>query len=190
MKKTKYAKYNENSVIRGALRRAFARSPLVQEVMAESRREVPWELKDGSIAKKPRVQRQCQVCFRWVGSTKISIDHIVPVVSVDEGFQDWNTFVARLWCPKHNLQRLCDTCHDKKTQGERTARLIKQYTEELDEITLEMNSMLPPSYTLDEVGSFYIKTWKKQLAKYIAKKKTPNLQEIVERAQRLKDKLK
>ena len=175
----KKPKYNENSVIRGALRRAFARSPAVQEIMAESRREVPWMLKDGSIAKKPRVQRQCQVCFQWVGSTKISVDHKDPVVSVNEGFQDWNQFIARLWCDKANLQRICDPCHDTKTQAERIARLIIQYTEELNGLEIVVAHCGPNTKSL-----------KKTLSKYTAKKKTKGLEKIVERAQRLKDKLK
>ena len=106
--------YNQNAVIRGALRRAFARSPLVQEKMSESRREIPKFNKDGNRSKKDSVQRQCEVCLEWTGSTKISIDHINPVISVDVGFQDWNEFIERLWCDKHNLQRICDNCHNKK----------------------------------------------------------------------------
>ena len=118
--------YNQNSAIRGALRRAFARSPLVHEVMMESRREVPRYNKDGSRAKKDWVQRQCQVCDQWVGSSHIVVDHIDPVVSVDDGFEDWNVFIARLWCDRSNLQRICDPCHDKKTAKERYERMFNE----------------------------------------------------------------
>ena len=130
--------YNQNSVIRGALRRAFARSPLVVEKMQESRREVPRYNKDGTRAKKNWVQRQCEVCHTWVGSTKISIDHIDPVISVDDGFQDWNEFVDRLWCNKlgkANLQRICDDCHDKKTAKERYERMYHQELADLNDVT-------------------------------------------------------
>ena len=84
----KKAPYNVNAVIRGALRRAFARSPIVQQKMQESRREVPRFNKDGLLAKRPWVQRQCEICGEWVGSTKLAVDHIDPVVSTDSGFQD------------------------------------------------------------------------------------------------------
>jgi 5-methylcytosine-specific restriction endonuclease McrA len=178
MANKKRPKYNANSAIRGALRRAFARSPLVQEKMQESRREIPKFNKDGSRAKKDSVQRQCEVCQQWVGSTKIAVDHKEPVVSVSDGFNDWNEFVARLWCNKDNLQRICNPCHDAKTTIERTTRLIKQYTAELDEIEKEIN-----------IGISDVPAMKKRLAKYIAKKKTLSLQEIVQRAQRLKNNL-
>ena len=174
----KKPKYNQNSAIRGALRRAFARSPLVQEIMADSRREVPRYKKDGSRHKKNSVQRQCQVCKNWVGSSQISVDHIAPVISVDNGFQDWNEFIARLWCDKNNLQRICDACHDKKTYEERITRLVIKYTEELDMIE-------------DSLKSAYIdsKTAKKLLNKYIAKNKTKGFQSVVERARALKQKI-
>jgi 5-methylcytosine-specific restriction endonuclease McrA len=126
--------YNQNAAIRGALRRAFARSPIVTEVMQESRREVPRYNKDGSLSKKPWVQRQCQVCNQWVGSTKIVVDHKDPVISVDVGFQDWNEFVVRLWCNRSNLQRICDPCHDVKTAKERFERMYKAELDYLDEV--------------------------------------------------------
>jgi 5-methylcytosine-specific restriction endonuclease McrA len=176
----KKPKYNQNSVIRGALRRAFARSPIVQEVMNESRREVPRYNKDGSRHKKNWVQRQCQVCGEWCSTSKTVVDHIEPVISVEIGFVDWNEFVARLWCDKANLQRICDTCHDKKTYEEKITRLLKQYTEELDVLEATINGdweHLDPKLLL------------KTINKYTAKKKSSGLQSVVQRAQILKDKI-
>lgn len=175
--------YNQNAVIRGALRRAFARSPAVQEKMAESRREVPRYLKDGTRAKKDWVQRQCEVCKEWVGSTKLAIDHIDPVISVQDGFQDWNVFIDRLWCDKSNLQRICDTCHDSKTSKERISRLLKQYTEELD--ILENNIHIDIELRKTDTLKLHLNS----LKKYIAKKKTTELQTIVDRARALKEKI-
>ena len=174
--------YNQESAIRGALRRAFSRSPLVREVLEESRQEFPRYKKDGTRHKKNWVKRQCQVCDEWVSSSHIAVDHIDPVISVEDGKQDWNTFIDRLWCNtsgKANLQRICDPCHDKKTQVERIARLTKQYTEELDALEEIVSS-----------GRGDPKVLKKTLSKYTAKKKTKGLEPIVERAQRLKDRLK
>jgi 5-methylcytosine-specific restriction endonuclease McrA len=174
--KKKRSPYNQESAIRSALRRAFSRSPLVREVLEESRQEFPRYKKDGTRHKRNWVKRQCQVCSQWVSSSYISVDHIDPVISVDHGKQDWNTFIDRLWCNtagKSNLQRICDPCHNKKTQGERITRLTKQYTEELDKLEAALS-----------VTSI------KQLNKYISKKKTIGLEPIVDRAQKLKDKLK
>lgn len=169
----KKPKYNKDAAIRGALRRAFARSPFIYEIVQESRREVPKYNKDGSLAKKPHVQRQCETCQSWVGSTKIAVDHIIPVVSVENGFQDWNEFMARLWCDRSNLQRICSTCHDVKTQIEKINRLVLKYTKELD--ALEKTYL-----TLD------LKNVIKQLNKYISKKKSSGLLEIANRAASMK----
>ena len=174
--------FNQEMAIRGANRRLFARSPLVVEKLDESRQEFPRYKKDGTRAKKNWVKRQCEVCLSWVGSTKIAIDHVDPVVppgGFPTHFDMWDRitlFLKRLWCDKANLQRICNDCHDKKTHAERIARLTAQYTAELD--SLERDLFLPD-----------VKVMKKQLSKYIAKKKTQGLEPIVQRAQALKEKL-
>lgn len=169
--------------IRGANRRLFARSPSVFEKLNESRQEFPRYNKDGQRAKKNWVKRQCEVCDQWVGSSHIAIDHIDPVVPPD-GFSAnsdmWdriNLFMKRLWCDKSNLQRICDDCHNKKTQNERIARLLKQYTEELYYLEMAILQGIVP------------KDWKKILNKYISKKKTVGLESIVERAYMIKQDL-
>jgi len=181
----KKPKFNQEMAIRGVNRRLFARGPLVREKLEESRQEFPKFKNDGTRAKKNWVKRQCESCNEWVGSTKISIDHRDPVVP-PEGFPPhfdmWDRitlFLKRLWCDKSNLQRLCDTCHDKKTQEERIARLLKQYTEELNEIENNFSELSKDPKTL-----------KKVLSKYTAKKKSVGLQKIVERALILKNVLK
>ena len=171
--------YNQNAAIRGAIRRQFSRSPIVREVLMKVRREIPKFNKDGSRAKKDAVQYRCNACGQWVGSTKCAVDHIAPVIDVQVGFVDWNQFIDRLFCDASNLQVICDTCHNSKTQSERIARLKIQYTQELD--------------ALEEVvlaGRGDPKILRKTLSKYTAKKKTKGLEQIVQRAQALKDKLK
>lgn len=181
----KKPKYNENATIRGALRRQFSRSPIVREVMGKVRREIPKYNKDGSRAKKDAVQYRCSPCGEWVGSTRCAVDHISPVIAVEDGFVDWNNFVSRLFCGADNLQVICDTCHNQKTNAERIARLTKQYTEELDKIEVQLNiadnhrNLYGAANAFDEMIQ--------NLKKYIAKKKTIGLEPIVERALRLKE---
>jgi 5-methylcytosine-specific restriction endonuclease McrA len=117
--------FNENAAIRGAIRRTFSRSPVVREVLMEGRREVPKYNKDGTRSKKDSVQYQCQTCGEWVSSTKVAVDHIVPVISVDEGFAGWDVFVSRLFCDKSNLARICEPCHQLKSNRERFERQYK-----------------------------------------------------------------
>lgn len=182
----KKPKYNQEAAIRGALRRAFSRSPLVQEVMAESRREVPRYNKDGSRHKKNWVQRECEVCNNWVSTSKMAVDHKIPVISVEHGKQDWNEFIARLWCDRANLQRICDPCHDIKTYAERIERLKIKYTLELDAIENTLSSASGMRNIIGAATNGY-KDLIKQINKYVAKKKTSGLEEIVERALILKE---
>jgi hypothetical protein len=170
----KKPKYNQNSAIRGALRRTFSRSPIVKEVMMKSRREVAKYNKDGSRSKKDAVQYLCGTCSQWSNSTSSAVDHISPVVAVEDGFVDWNNFIARLFCGPDNLQVICDTCHNEKTSSERIARLTIQYTEELYGFEMAVMQGIIPA------------DWKKILGKYIAKKKTKGLEQIVERARAIK----
>lgn len=167
-------KFNKNSLIRGAIRRVFARSPVVREVLYDGRRQVPKYNKDGLRSKKDSVEYCCQVCNSWVSSTKISVDHILPVISVDEGFVDWNVFIDRLWCDKSNLQRICDRCHGAKTNKERLERLTKKYLKELDDIE-------------NNIKNIDTKHLKKILSKY-ASKKSPGLESVVQRALTIKNK--
>jgi 5-methylcytosine-specific restriction endonuclease McrA len=184
----KRAKYNQNACIRGALRRQFSRSPIVREVLMKVRREVAKFNKDGSRSKKDAVQYCCSACGQWIGSTKCTVDHITPVIDVQAGFVDWNQFIDRLFCDASNLQVICDPCHNTKTQGERIARLIIQYTEELDglELDVEIANTRRKLIGHNDVPKDLVKV----LNKYIAKKKTMELKPIVERAKRLKDSLK
>jgi 5-methylcytosine-specific restriction endonuclease McrA len=167
--------FNQNAAIRGAIRRIFSRSPVKIEVLKKVRREVPRYNKDGSRSKKDAVQYQCAVCKNWVGSTKVEVDHIIPVIEVNEkGFVDWNMFVDRLFCGPENLQVICDPCHDKKTHEERMKRQALKDKVILDEIEERLKS----AWTIVEE-----KELKKQVSKFLTKTKAA---ETKERALKLK----
>ena len=134
-KKKKKPKYNKNSQIRSAIRRTFSRSPLVQEVKKSVRSEHVQLKKDGSPAKRKAVRYKCAECGRLFMGTEVAVDHIDPVIPLDETFQTWDNFIERLFCSADNLQVLCSyrlkdinkhggekSCHHKKTQEERRLR--------------------------------------------------------------------
>lgn len=168
--------FNRDMAIRGALRRLFARSPAVWECLRAVRREVPKHKKDGSLAKKPAVQYLCGICGTWTGSTKIAVDHKEPVISVIDGFVNWETFIDRLFCEKENLQPCCATCHKSKTYQERISRLLIQYTNELDEIEKALS-----------LGQFDRAVINKQLTAFSSRRNTPGLEPIATRAKVLKN---
>src|SRR5271157_2875737 len=104
-------KWNEDSALRSAWRRIFTRSPLAIEVLKEGKRYVPKMNKDGERSKKDSMEYLCNVCKSWVkasvgGKNNVAIDHIIPVISVDEiggKIKDWDLFKSKLFCPKSNL---------------------------------------------------------------------------------------
>lgn len=189
MAKKKRPKFNQEMAIRGANRRLFARSPFVQEKQEESRQEFPRYKKDGTRHKKNWVKRECEVCGNWTPSSQIAIDHKDPVVPPDgfpSHFDMWDRiklFLQRLWCDKANLQRICDPCHDSKTKAERIARYHIQYNEELDILEQRIKSYIATPVVMAHL----LKSIKKELSKYTAKKKTVDFPSVVERALKLKE---
>lgn len=69
----------------------------------------------------------CAICGNIVsptvnGKKNVAVDHIVPVVDVEEGFTTWDNYIERMFCEEDNLQLICSICHDKKTKAEREGR--------------------------------------------------------------------
>jgi len=53
---------------------------------------------------------------------KIEIDHIEPIVKPEEGFVDWNTYIASKFVEADKLQSLCHECHKEKSSQENKLR--------------------------------------------------------------------
>ena len=83
-----------------------------------------------SVKKKAWVERGkylCAGCKQVVPLTLnkkkyVFVDHKVPVVDTEEGFQGWDVFIERLFCEEYNLEVLCKSCHDTKSAEEREER--------------------------------------------------------------------
>lgn len=164
--------WNENAQLRGAWRRKFTQSPIVDEIMDAGTRRVPRYNKDGSRAKVDSKEIHCQVCNQWVkaslnGKNNAQVDHIIPVIdvlNVTGEVKDWNEYHDRLFCNKSNLQRICSPCHDMKTKKERETRQLEKDRIGLDD--LEKRITFARSVTEE-------KALKKEVAKYLTKTKLP-----------------
>lgn len=115
--------FNLKTVVKGALRRAFVRWPVAMEVREDAIHPT---------IKGPRGGKQyiCAGCGKTFGITKIAVDHISPIISLDKTINDytWDEIVERMFCDKSNLQVLCkENCHKKKTAEERKER--KKYSD-------------------------------------------------------------
>ena len=65
----------------------------------------------------------CASCGGFFSARDVQVDHIDPVVNPEVGFEDWWTYMNRLYCEAENLQVLCKPCHKEKTNAERKERM-------------------------------------------------------------------
>jgi len=106
------------SFIVSALRTGARRWPPKYICLQNAFTEQKINPKSGRLAK----HYHCASCHEEFTSKDVEVDHISPVVSVGDGFIDWNVFIERLFCSIENLQVLCKVCHKKKTKEERKLR--------------------------------------------------------------------
>ncbi len=129
-------KKNEDWVLQqhmiSAIRRLFRKSPMAAACLNEGKREKVTYRKDGSISNARRVEVQCACCGNWFSTKEVQVDHMEPVVDIETGFVDWNTYIDRMMCgvkvfkkgdpcPK-TLQKLCVVCHKAKSKSEVSER--------------------------------------------------------------------
>jgi 5-methylcytosine-specific restriction endonuclease McrA len=81
--------------------------------------------------KASRIERglyQCAMCHESFHQSKVHVDHIEPVVPVNNPLAymdiDWNQYIPRLFCEPEQLQILCTTCHECKTFAEDKMRVF------------------------------------------------------------------
>lgn len=65
---------------------------------------------------------QCAICKTNHISTDVQVDHVEPVVPVDNGFTTWDNYITNLFCDVTNLQVVCKKCHKIKSKEENTLR--------------------------------------------------------------------
>jgi len=75
--------------------------------------------------KRQKWEYQCNKCKGWFKSDNVNIDHIKPAGSLNCA-EDLPLFVETLFCEKDNLQVLCKTCHDEKTNLEKQLKQLKK----------------------------------------------------------------
>lgn len=107
-----------NSFVKSALRAASRKWPPKYETLKKAcigKRSDP-------ATGKLSFRYKCAGCAKIFKAKDVAVDHIFPVVDVDDGFVDWDTYIKRLYCEADDLQVLCHECHGIKTQNERKAR--------------------------------------------------------------------
>lgn len=106
----------ERGLIKGALRRVFARSDLRRQVVDAAK------ITGHSDLSRPRVKSwvRCAECKKPEAKSYCAVDHMIPLVPLDSSLDEmtWDELIDRLWCDVKNLQLLCEGCHDSKTKAE------------------------------------------------------------------------
>ncbi len=107
----KWTEGRYNGFVSTALRKAFGRWPPKYETLKEARTSIKINPATGRKAQ----HFKCKICKGEFTQKQVQVDHVAPVVGRGN-FKDWNTFIERLFCEKHNLQVLCIPCHKIKTK--------------------------------------------------------------------------
>ena len=104
------------SFIRSALRQKSRWWKPIAQAKAKAKRTYKGPLK------RQKFEYQCKECLQWFPDKQINVDHIIPAGTL-RCANDLPGFVERLFCEVDNLQVLCSTCHNKKTQDEKTTTI-------------------------------------------------------------------
>lgn len=124
-KDTKGSSWTEgrlNTFLRSLIRSGFRKYPPKYEVL----KEALWGKKLNSKTGRQCYHYTCASCKKQYPSSEVNVDHLQPVVDPQKGFENWDTYIKRMFCAKENLQVLCTTCHDAKTDDERKQRGNKE----------------------------------------------------------------
>lgn len=113
------------ALIKGALRRVFARSELHRRVIAKTIVEVV-------DSTRPRVKTWClcPMCETLTPKSYMVVDHISPVIRITSSLEELrleDNAVQKLtdliWCEESNLQAICEkSCHKAKSRLENAQR--------------------------------------------------------------------
>jgi 5-methylcytosine-specific restriction endonuclease McrA len=101
------------SFIRSALRQKSRWWKPIAQAKQKAKRSYKGPLK------RQKFEYQCAECLNWFPDKEINVDHRIPAGTL-RCANDLPGFVERLFCEVDNLQVLCTTCHDRKTQNEKT----------------------------------------------------------------------
>ncbi len=71
-----------------------------------------------SANKRLRWENSCEHCLQWFPESEIEVDHIVPCGGIN-GIDKVVGWIKRAFVEVEGFQRLCKTCHKKKTLEER-----------------------------------------------------------------------
>ncbi len=79
------------------------------------RREAVKRCKEGKFYR-------CEKCKKL--NEKIQVDHINPTVNPETGWDGYDGFITRMFCPSDQLKNLCHGCHKVLTDSQNKVRVV------------------------------------------------------------------
>lgn len=64
----------------------------------------------------------CENCGVIGGKKDFQMDHILPIVDPEKGFETFDKYIDRMFCEAVGFMRLCLSCHETKTNHENSIR--------------------------------------------------------------------
>jgi 5-methylcytosine-specific restriction endonuclease McrA len=100
----------------GFIRSALRRKSMYWKPVAQAKKNAKRDYKGPN--KRQKFVYLCNECNKLFKDKEVNVDHIIPAGTLRSA-KDLPVFVENLFCEVDNLQVLCDTCHNIKTQKER-----------------------------------------------------------------------
>lgn len=99
---------------------------IIKKFLLQIMRKASYRWPARNIAKgRARIARglyKCEKCGFEGKSDEIQLDHIHPVIDPLVGWNGWDSYITRLFCPPEGYQVLCLACHDTKSKIENQIR--------------------------------------------------------------------
>jgi hypothetical protein len=148
-------------IIKGHIRRSFARSEQHRLALNKARIELPpMPKKDGTPGKMKVVRFECASCKMLFPQKHVQVDHTNPAVPMDREELDmsYDELVQAICCSADNLQVICSipikdtngkpSCHRSKSNFEGfVRRVVKQMKE--NKVFVDLNPLLLAQLELD-----------------------------------------
>ena len=115
--------WNTKTKLTSAMRRLWRSSPAYREAYEHAKEEFTVLSTYGKAMR--RVRFVCASCGHAGAREVMQCDHVRPAVPLG-GWEGWDSFVTRLFCPAIDLRILCQTCHDRITAEQRAERVLRR----------------------------------------------------------------
>lgn len=110
-----------NVILKG-IRDAFKRSDRYNQALKGARTELPRYKQDGTRAKVNQVFFKCEHCLELHKRDNVQVDHIEPVIPINNKLVDFTIHQIFERIFKSTLQVLCTPCHKIKSKQENSDR--------------------------------------------------------------------